>query len=509
MGDLSTGRPRDDSEDPTPQEAANEHTSLLSRSSPPRPHHNLAGLSATRFRIILCVIWLLTFLASLDATLVATLLTPIGSSFNVSNQAQWLGTSYLLSICCFTPVYGRLSDVIGRRSAQLIATSFFAFGTTCCVFAPSMNTLIAARCVAGIGGGGIASVGGIIVTDLVDLRRRGLFQGYGNIFFALGGALGGPFGGFMSDRFGWRSAFGAQLPFLFLGVCLICTQVKIPSNLKSGADRSLKRVDILGCIALVFAVGSILLGISIKTSSTRADGSDYAWTHPLILGLLVLSVISLAVFIFVEERVAIEPVLPLRFLTRRTPLAISLSSLVMVINQFSIMYNIPLFFSTVFLTSSSKAGAHLLSYSLFLMFGSLLSGWIMRRTGKYWWNIIINSTFMVLSSGMLCFWNRRAPGWLFWVAQSPSGFGYGAVLTSSLVALMTDVVRQGKGETAMATSISYMFRTIGQVLGVSLSAALVQAVITKDLNRTILAPNKDEVSLRRCSTLVGVADINV
>ena len=139
-------------------------------------HHNLAGLSPIRFRLVCLSLWSCTFLASLDSTVVATLLTDIGSYFDASNQASWLGTAYLLSLCCFTPIYGRLSDLVGRKAAQLTALTFFTLGTALCVIAPTMGFLIAARCVAGIGGGGIHTMTVIIMTDLVDLRRRGLYQ---------------------------------------------------------------------------------------------------------------------------------------------------------------------------------------------------------------------------------------------------------------------------------------------------------------------------------------------
>lgn len=141
----------------------------------PKPHHNLAGLSPLKFRIVCISLWSCTFLASFDSTVVATLLSPIGSYFHASNQASWLGTAYLLSLCCFTPMYGRFSD-LSRRVAFMTALFCFTLGTALCGVAPSMYTLIGARCVAGIGGGGIPSVSTIIMTDLVDLRHRGLYQ---------------------------------------------------------------------------------------------------------------------------------------------------------------------------------------------------------------------------------------------------------------------------------------------------------------------------------------------
>lgn len=134
------------------------------------PQFNIPGITQADFVLILTGLWSATFLGSLDGTIVATLLTDIGSSFEKSNMASWLGTSYLLSVCCFTPIYGRLCDIIGRRGAILLALSLFGIGTIGCGIAPSMEALIGARAVAGAGGGAMMSVGSIIVTDLGEHR---------------------------------------------------------------------------------------------------------------------------------------------------------------------------------------------------------------------------------------------------------------------------------------------------------------------------------------------------
>lgn len=465
---------------------------------PHKAHHNRAGLSPLRFRLICLSVWSCTLLGALDGTLVATLLTDIGSSFQASNQASWLGTAYLLSQCCFTPIYGRLSDLIGRRAAHLTAVTSFALGTALCAISPNMETLIFARCIQGIGGGGLQSVGAIIMTDLVDLRRRGLYQVSGSLFVTsvllmllrgmqtllsgmsvcqdvityakhqprLGGALGGPVGGYISDLVGWRTAFIVQLPLLAIAATLIFTQVRIPhpdvppppSRSRSGTsspfvkqkpDRraNIARIDYLGSLTLVLAVGSLLISISFKTSSIKSSGDDYRWSDPLIWVFLVASAFATTAFILVEGYYAPEPILPLRMLTRRTPFAVALSSLTMVTSQFSILYNIPLYFSAVRLESASVAGSHVLPYSIMIGIGSLSIGWIIRLTGKYRWVTILSAVIIVASSVMLLTWDARSPAWITWIAQTGSGFGYAGVLTGSIVALMTNVAIEGKGET--------------------------------------------------------------
>jgi len=167
----------------------------LDEQSSASPDPGIFRVSKTDLIWILVGLWSAVFLGALDGTIVATLMTPIGNYFNKSNQASYIGTAYLLSVCCFTPLYGRLSDILGRRGAMLLALALFGAGTISCGLAPSMEALIAARAVAGMGGGGIMTVASVAVTDLIPLKQRGLYQGMANIMFGLGAGIGGPLGG--------------------------------------------------------------------------------------------------------------------------------------------------------------------------------------------------------------------------------------------------------------------------------------------------------------------------
>lgn len=167
----SSERPYDGAHNPASQHGSID-TAVDSKKSEEDPQFNIPGITQRNFVLILTGLWSATFLASLDGTIVATLLTDIGSSFEKSNMASWLGTSYLLSVCCFTPIYGRLCDIIGRRGAMILALTLFGVGTVGCGIAPSMETLILARAIAGSGGGALTSVGSIIVTDLGESHCR-------------------------------------------------------------------------------------------------------------------------------------------------------------------------------------------------------------------------------------------------------------------------------------------------------------------------------------------------
>jgi len=162
--------------------------------------------------VVLTGMWIGTFLAALDGTIVATVLSTIGSEFGKSNEIAWLGTSYLLTQTAFQPLYGRFSDIFGRKAATLFASGIFLVGSLACGFAQTFPQLIAARAFAGIGGGGLTTMSSIVTSDLVSLRERGTYQGLGNVVYAGGAAIGGPLGGWLGDGIGWRWAFLIQVP---------------------------------------------------------------------------------------------------------------------------------------------------------------------------------------------------------------------------------------------------------------------------------------------------------
>ncbi|TFK56122.1 vacuolar amino acid permease [Heliocybe sulcata] len=436
---------------------------------------------------ILAGLWSAVFLGALDGTIVATLLTPIGSYFNKANQASYIGTSYLLSVCCFTPLYGRLSDILGRRGAMLLGLFFFGIGTLLCGLANSMEMLIAARAIAGMGGGGVMTVSSVAVTDLIPLKQRGLYQGMCNILFGLGAGLGGPLGGWLNDAFGWRSAFILQMPVLAFSVILVITKVKIklPFEVQNqSTSAKLKRIDFFGSFTLVGTVGSLLLGFSLKSTE------ELPWSHPLIWGLFAASSVFGVAFVIVEHYWSPYPIMPLRLITQRTPLAVSLSNFFGSIGAFSMLYNIPLYFSAVRLNSSTQSGLHLLPHSVALSTGSVFAGWIMRRTGKLYTLTLCSAGCAILASALVCLWDDGTSQFHLWFDIVPQGLGMASLITSTLIAMIAGVVKE---DMAVATGITYLFRTTGQVLGVSLSGAILQAVLVNKLRSRIHGPNALEI----------------
>lgn len=251
-------------------------------------------------------------------------------------------------------------------------------GTGFCASAPSMAYLIAARAVAGMGGGGLLTCTSIILTDLLPLRKRGLFQGLTQIIFSIGSALGGPVGGFLTEALGWRSAFGVQVPLLALSTIAICIFLRLPAHPSSAGPAStasfssramtlLGRMDLLGSFFLVTSLLSLLFGLSLLSASRLP------FSHPAVYSCLIAFPLLSAAFVYVESRVK-EPVLPLRLLRQRTAVCASLfyllssaaiSGLFFVSEQsrlalgssLTISQHLPLYFEAVLLQSPRQAGA--------------------------------------------------------------------------------------------------------------------------------------------------------
>ncbi|KAF7355174.1 Vacuolar amino acid permease [Mycena sanguinolenta] len=490
---------------------------------------------------ILAGLWSAVFLGALGEFLITIpvlILDPIYSyhfrrDFNKSNQASYIGTSYLLSLCCFTPLYGRLSDILGRKGAMLLALFLFGSGTILCGMVPSMETLILARALAGMGGGGVMTVSTIVVTDLIPLKQRGLYQGMANILFGLGAGIGGPLGGWINDVFGWRSAFYFQAPLLIFSATLVAWKVNIqlPSDVQDQPlHEKLRRIDVLGSLTLVGTVGCLLLGFSLKTTE------EIAWSHPLIYSLFVASFICAVSFIYVETYWAPFPVMPLRLITRRTPFAVSLSNLFASMAAFSMLYNVPLvgnpllhasfplethqrsevFFCgealfsrklryetaclhqvtvlhsdwTIILIICDKARTCCPIQWIAISCGSVTAGWLMRRTGKLYTLTLAAAASSISANVLVIFWNENTSGWHLWLDIVPQGFGMASFITTTLIAMIAGVVKE---DMPVATGITYLFRTTGQVLGVSLSGAILQAVLLQKLRMRIQDPRSAEI----------------
>lgn len=405
-----------------------------------------------------------------DATIVATLSGPITASFNSGTLFSWIASGYLIANAAFQPLSGKLTDIYGRRAGIAFAIVFFSAGTLICGFAKVGWVMILGRVVAGTGGGCLNTISTFVASDLIPLRKRGVWQGFGNIVFGTGMGLGGVFGGYIHDHYGWRYAFWVQVPFIVVGGIAAFSTIKVP--VKQTETDKIRRVDFLGAFTLVASLVLLLLGLN-------SGGNIVPWSHPLVYVSLPLSALFLLGFVYVEDRIASEPIIPVRLLLNQSVAAACLTNWFATMSVFGLIYYGPIYFQVVRGISATGAGALFIPQSAGTALGSLGSGLIMRATGQYWWlNIIVQAMMVTACSLILATFNvtvAQIPPFIYLFLE---GTGYGSMLTITLISLIAAVDHKYQ---AVITSASYAFRSTGSTIGITIASAVFQNVLKRGL----------------------------
>ncbi|KAL8756260.1 MAG: hypothetical protein Q9199_003050 [Rusavskia elegans] len=423
---------------------------------------------------IMTGVWIGTFTAGLDGTIMATLAAPIATSFNSLSLLAWLATAYLIGQAATQPLSGKLTDIFSRQWGLILSNCFFALGNLVCGFSNDKWTMISGRVLAGIGGGCLNSISTIIVSDLIPLRQRALWQGISNVFWGLGNGFGGLFGGYLNDTWNWRVAFLAQVPLTAACLFVFCFQFQniaavSPRKLNT-SQSSISRVDFLGSILLVSTLVLFLLGIT-------TGGNIVPWSNPLACVPLPVSLAFFGAFLYVEGYIAREPILPLHFLRDRTILCACLTNWLFHMALFVFMFYVPIYYR-ILGASSTRAGNALVPIGITLPLGSLLAGYITSRTGRY--RYVLWATLVLLLAGTIanCTDTLATPLWLPTGYLVLVGLGTGGMLVVTLVAFTSAVKVE---EQALVTSLSYVFRSTGSVMGVAIGSAVYQCVLDSNL----------------------------
>ena len=428
--------------------------------------------STGKLLLIMSSVWFGTFLAALDSTIVATLSAPISASFHSLSLLSWLASAYFIANAAIQPISGRLTDIFSRRTGLIFANVFFAAGNLICGLATREWVMIFGRVIAGMGGGGLTAVSTFVGSDLVPLRRRGVWQGFGNISFGVGAALGGVFGGWINDTWGWRKAFLIQVPLTVLSGIVICFTIKIP--VKYSDKAAIKRVDFLGAATLMSTLILLLIGLN-------SGGNVVPWDHPLIYTTFSLSFVSLLLFTYIESNHASEPIIPVKLLLNRTVLSACLANWFISMSVLALIFYGPIYFQVKGL-SPTAAGVRLIPQSLGTALGSVCTGLIMRWTGRYYaLNVVIQLIFIAACTLVSTF-NLTTPTWEPLLAFLMSGIGYSGMLTTTLLALISAVDHK---DHSVITSASYAFRSTGSAIGITIASAVFQNILKLRLWATL------------------------
>jgi EmrB/QacA subfamily drug resistance transporter len=407
---------------------------------------------------------LATLLAALDQTIVATALPRIASDLHGFADLSWVVTAYLVSSTVTVPLYGKLSDLYGRRRLFVVSISIFVAGSALCAAAQTLGQLVAMRALQGIGAGGLLPLSQAAIADLFSPRERGRYQGFIGAMWAIAAVAGPLLGGTLTDHASWRWIFVLNLP---LGVLAL---VVVLRNLPASYQVRRHEIDYPGAVALVIAVTGVLL-------ATAWGGVTYAWDSAQVVGAAAVGVIGFATFLRLEGR-AREPLLPLALFRRPVFAVTSSASLVIGALLFGVTIYVPVFVQGVLGHSATDAGVVLIPLSLGWVASAFVSGQLIARTGRYRVFPIVGATLVLLGMLMLTLLDTRTSSLTVAVALAITGFGFGVTWPTYVVATQNAVDPTQLG---VATATLQFFRTMGGSLAVAALGAVLTNRLTDEL----------------------------
>jgi len=426
-------------------------------------------------QILLLMVGLMTgmLLAALDQTIVGTALPTIVGKLGGIEHYSWVVTAYLLASTASTPLYGKISDLYGRRPVFLFAISTFLVGSLLAGASQNMTELIITRGIQGMGAGGLMTLAFTIISDVVSPRERGRYQGLFGAVFGLSSVAGPLAGGYFADH-NWRWIFYINVPLglIALAVCYHVMRL-IPFHKREHA------IDWWGALLLVAGVSSILLGLSW-------GGNQYAWGSVQIIGLFVIGGVLSLVFLYVESKMA-EPILPLQLFRRRTFALANGAGFVFGLVMFGSIIFIPLYLQIVKGASPTRSGLLMLPMMAGIIVTSVTSGRAISKIGRYKWFPVAGAATLI--AGMLLFRQLQvdtsmALASLYMVVI---GVGLGLCMQALILAVQNAVEMRDLGA---ATSASTFFRALGGSFGV----AILGTVLNSRLNTELAVRMKEAVA---------------
>ncbi|KAF9880910.1 major facilitator superfamily transporter [Colletotrichum karsti] len=412
------------------------------------------------------------FLYGFDGTITAATYAVISSEFDAANTASWLTTSYLVTSTAFQPLYGRFSDIFGRRVCFFVSSITFGLGCLGCGLAGDIVLLNCMRALTGFGGGGLMTMATIVNSDMIPFRKRGMYQALQNGMFGFGAVAGASFGGSIADHIGWRWCFLLQVPVSVSALVLGAMVIKNPEGGFDIDTTDFKaiwtRVDVSGALLLVVAISVQLVGLSL-------GGNELPWGSPIVIGTLVGSVLLLVLFLVVEARTRAIPVIPLRMLRGRLPVLTQISNVCAGLAAYAYLFMLPLFFQVVLLDSATKAGARLAIPSLATPLGGLVAGIVMSRWGKLVWLVRTGAFLMLFGNALVTALQFQDSKWKYLVYIFPANLGQGIIYPAIL---FTTLASFDHADHAVSASTVYLVRSLGTVWGVAITSAIVQTTLS-------------------------------
>jgi len=450
----------------------------------------------TRTQIVAAVL-LGLFLAALDQTVVGTALPRIVTDLHGNDIYTWAFTAYILTATISGPIYGKLSDLFGRRPVLLFAVSVFLLGSLLSGLSQAMWQFVVFRALQGLGAGALFPVALAVIGDMFDASERGKYQGLVGAVFGLSSVIGPAIGGVITDTVGWHWVFFVNLP---LGAIVFAVIWRALPTIRPAGARP--KIDYLGASVLAGALVPFLVGLTNKQTGN--------WTDPAVGGLILLGLAIAAVFVFVESR-ASEPIVPLGLFRNRSFTISVIAMFAASMAFFAPVAFLPRWFQVVEGSSATQSGYQILALLGGLIISAMASGQIVARTGRY--KILALGAGILLGSGLFFLTNLRAdtPLPVLWAWMFVTGLGVGPMFSIFTLVVQGAVKPQQIGT---ATSSLTLFQQLGGSVGLAIAGTVFGSRLVEELPKELSTSVPPQVAAgfagsgnAAISQLTGVGDL--
>ncbi|KAJ3127379.1 hypothetical protein HK100_009792 [Physocladia obscura] len=418
-------------------------------------------LGKTQFALVYLGLLLSIMLGALDQTIVATALKAVVSDFGHQELIPWIGSAYLFTASPFGTLYGKFSDIFGRKPVFMFAIVTFEVGSLICGVSNSMEMLIVGRAIAGVGGGGIFSSVLIILSDIVSIQDRGKFIGPIGAVFGVASVIAPLIGGAFSDHVTWRWCFFINLPLGLITIITVAVFLKFPP-VEGSIREKVGRVDGLGALLLLAAVICLVTPLQL-------GGTIWSWNSGEVIGMFIASIALFAIFAFVESKVAKEPLVPPEIFSSASVTALLLTSVLFGAAFFSISYYISLFFQVVFAESATDAGLKLLPLILGFVVVNIITGVLISRLGHYKNFLFIGPAVMIIGISLIS-------GFTIWTTAAEQivylliiGLGTGFISQTRIIGAQSSAP---PSLISVVTALLQTANTLGASIGVAITGTL-------------------------------------